>query len=240
MKVGFDLSILRHPYAGTARYAEELLLAMKGGAEPGDRLVAYRGWPRIARGHRWLRFVNLASDLSWAGLGIPSLVLRDRLKVWYSPSNIIPPLLWRPAVVTIHDVNFLLQPDAYERGYARYATAMIGRSARRARHVMTDSEFSRQQLMRAFGIPPERISVVYPGLDHALAKIAAPEPVRDCPRDTRCTWARRSRTRTSVSCWMPGISSRPPACPSSWREHRDAITPRSWIEQADRHSPTAL
>ena len=181
MKVGFDLSILRHPYAGTARYAEELLLAMKGGAEPGDQLVAYRAWPRFARGHRWLRLVNLAADLGWTGLAIPGLVLRDRLSVWYSPSNIIPPLLWRPAVVTIHDVNFLLQPDAYERGYVRYATAMIGRSARRARHVVTQSEFSRQQLMRAFGIPPERITVVYPGLDHALAAIAVPEPMPGLP-----------------------------------------------------------
>jgi glycosyltransferase involved in cell wall biosynthesis len=182
VKLGFDLSILRHPYGGTARYAEELLLAMKRRSGPGDQLVAYRGWPRFARGHRWLRFLNLAADLTWTGLGIPCLVVRDRLSVWYSPSNIIPPLLYRPAVVTIHDVNFLLQPDAYAQGYVRYATKMMGRSARQARHVITDSEFSRQQLMRAFGIPPERVSVVYPGLDHALAAKAVPEPVQDLPK----------------------------------------------------------
>ena len=154
VRLGFDLSILRHPYGGTARYAEELLLAMRGAGASGDQLVAYRGWRRFARGHRWLRFVNLAGDLTWTGLGIPGLVLRDRLTIWYSPSNIIPPLLPRPAVVTIHDVNFLLQPEAYEGGYARYAKAMVGRSARRARHVITDSEFSRQQLIRVFKSRP--------------------------------------------------------------------------------------
>ncbi len=181
MRLGFDLSILRHPYGGTARYAEELLLAMERASASADRVKTYRGWPRIARGHRWWRFANLAADLTWMGLVIPGLVLRDRLSVWYSPSNIIPPFISRPAVVTIHDVNFLLQPDAYERGYVRYATAMVGRSARRARRVITVSEFSRQQLVRAFGIPVEKVSVVYPGLDHALAAKALPEPVPGLP-----------------------------------------------------------
>jgi glycosyltransferase involved in cell wall biosynthesis len=181
LRLGFDVSIQRHPYGGTARYAEELLLAMRGKALPGDQLFAYRGWRRLARGHRWLRFANLAADLSWLGLGIPALALRDRLNVWYSPSNILPPLLPRPAVVTIHDVNFLLQPEAYERGYVRYATAMVGRSARRACRVITDSEFSRRQLIRAFRVPDEKVSVVYPGLDHALTRRAAPESVPGLP-----------------------------------------------------------
>ena len=181
MRLGYDLSILRHPYGGTARYAEELLVAMQRSARPGDRLNAYRGLRRFPRGHRWLRFVNLAADLAWTGLGIPGLVLRDGLDIWYSPSNIVPPILTRPAVVTIHDVNFLLQPDAYERGYVRYATAMVGRSARQARHVITDSQFSRQELIRAFVVPAERISVVYPGLDHALTAKSAPEPVMGLP-----------------------------------------------------------
>jgi glycosyltransferase involved in cell wall biosynthesis len=181
VRLGFDVSILRHPYGGTARYGEELLLAMRGKVAPGDQLFEYRGWRRLARGHRWLRFANLTADLTWLGLGIPALVLRDRLNLWYSPSNILPPLLPRPAVVTIHDVNLLLQPEAYDRGYVRYATAMVGRSARRARQVITDSEFSRQQLIRAFRVPDEKVSVVYPGLDHALTRRAAPEPVPGLP-----------------------------------------------------------
>ena len=182
MRLGFDLSILRHPYAGTARYAEELLAAMTAVCRPADALITASGWRRVRRGHRVLRVVNLASDLVWTNVGVPATALRRDVDVWYAPSNIIPAVLYRPSIVTIHDVNFLLQPDAYDRGYARYAEVMFRMSARRAAHVITHSEFSRSQIMHAFGLPVDRVSVVYPGLDHALAANVLAEPVPRLPK----------------------------------------------------------
>lgn len=181
MKLGFDLGILRHPYSGTARYAEELLGAMTAVRRPSDAVIVAPGWRRLHRGHRLLRVVNLASDLAWTTIGVPAVVLRQRIDVWYSPSNVIPPLLKCPSIVTIHDVNFLLQPDTYDRGYARYAEVMFRMSALRAAHVITDSEFSRGHLMQAFGVPGDRVSVVYPGLDHTLSARASAAPVQGLP-----------------------------------------------------------
>ncbi len=181
MRLGFDLSILRHPYGGTARYAEELLAAMTATCRPDDALTIHRGWRRLRRGHWLLRYANLASDMAWTTTGVPAIALHQHLDTWYSPSNIIPPVLHRPAIVTIHDVNFLLQPDAYDRGYARYAEAMFRMSARRAARVITDSDFSRDQLIDAFGVPRDRVVVVYPGLDHALTAKAHPTPVLGLP-----------------------------------------------------------
>lgn len=181
MRLGFDLSIMRHPYGGTARYAEELFAAMNAVTDPADSLFAHGGWPRLARGHRVLRFLNLVSDLAWTTMGIPVAVRRGHAEVWFSPSNVIPPLLQCPSIVTIHDVNFLLDPDGYDRGYARYAEVMFKMSARRASHVVTDSEFSRGQLISAFGLPNDQVSVVYPGVDHASAVTVPPEPIPGLP-----------------------------------------------------------
>ena len=143
MRLGFDLSILRHPYGGTARYAEELLAAMSATCPPGSEVTTAAGWPRLRRGHRVLRVANLASDLAWTSVGAPATALRRGVDIWYSPSNIVPPFAWRPSIVTIHDVNFLLDPGAYDRGYARYAEVLFRMSAQRAAHVITVSEFSR-------------------------------------------------------------------------------------------------
>jgi glycosyltransferase involved in cell wall biosynthesis len=173
MRLGYDLSILRHPYGGTARYAVELLNAMEATRGQRDDIAVDRAWRRSGRGHRIRRYLNLGRDLGWLAVGIPVTVLRRGIDVWYSPSNIISPTLRRPAIVTIHDVNFLLQPDAYDRSYARYAEIMYRRSAGHAWHVVTDSEFSRSQIISALGIEPGRISVLYPGLDHA-SKQATP------------------------------------------------------------------
>lgn len=181
MRLGFDLSILRHPYSGTARYAEELVAAMTSVCRPDDEVITARGWRRLRRGHRVLRVVNLASDLAWTTVGAPATALRRDVDVWYSPANIVPPFLGCPSVVTIHDVNFLLHPDAYDRGYARYAERMFRMSARRAAHVITDSEFSRGYLVQRFGVSGDRVSVVYPGLDHVLAATASPTPVPGLP-----------------------------------------------------------
>lgn len=183
---------------------------MEKGSAPTDRLKTYRGWRRFRRGHRWLRFANLSADLAWLGAGIPALLLRDRLDVWYSPSNVIPPWSPRPAVVTIHDVNFLLQPDAYDHGYVRYATAMVGQSARRARHVITDSEFSRAELVRAFGISLEKVSVVYPGLDHALAAKSEPEPLPGLP-ERYALYVGQTEPHKNVGLLLAAWEAAPPA-----------------------------
>src|SRR5674476_661805 len=136
MRLGFDLSILRYPYAGTARYAEELLAAMTAVCRPADVVITAPGWRRLRRGHRVLRVVNLASDLAWTTVGVPAIALLRDVDVWYSPANIVPPLNACPSIVTIHDVNFLLNPGAYDRGYARYAEVLFLMSARRATHVI--------------------------------------------------------------------------------------------------------
>ena len=114
-------------------------------------------------------------------IGTPVAAARRRADVWYSPSNIVPSLLPCPAVVTIHDVNFRDPQAAYDRRYARYAELMFGRSARHAAHVITVSEYSRRQILAAFGIPGERVTVVYPGIDHRGLSDVAATPVDALP-----------------------------------------------------------
>ena len=49
VRLGFDRSIVRHPYGGTTRYAEELLAAMV--AQRGsDLILESAGWPRRPAG----------------------------------------------------------------------------------------------------------------------------------------------------------------------------------------------
>lgn len=210
MRLGFDLSILRHPYGGTARYAEELLAAMTAACQPTDAIIAHRGWRRLGRGHKLLRSLNLVSDLARTTLGVPLVVLSQRVDVWYSPSNIVPTVLQRPEIVTIHDVNFLLHPDAYDRGYARYAEVMFRRSARHAEHVFTSSEFSRSQLVSAFGISDHRVSVVYPGIDHALAARAPAEPVSGLP-ERYALYVGQTEPHKNIGLLLDVWQSAPPA-----------------------------
>ena len=128
----FELSVLRHPQTGTARYARELLMAMRTRQRPDDSIDTTAGFPRARRGHPIVRYANAAADLLWLTAASRVVYLRRGADVWYSPANILPfgPLLH--SVVTIHDVSFLIVPETFDGRYRSWATAMFRRSARRA------------------------------------------------------------------------------------------------------------
>jgi glycosyltransferase involved in cell wall biosynthesis len=71
------------------------------------------------------------------------------------------PLLGRvPIVVTVHDVSFLEHPEYFtlvRRSQLRYTVAQTVKHAAR---VLTVSEFSRDAILRAYDIPPAKVSVI--------------------------------------------------------------------------------
>jgi glycosyltransferase involved in cell wall biosynthesis len=181
IRVGVDMSILRHPPAGTARYSVELLASMESMAAPSETLIPVAGLPRGGRGHRFRRYLNLASDLIWWSTGAAATCAAKRMDVWFSPANTLPLALPRAQVVTIHDANFLIDPDAYDRGYRAYAERMFRHSAAHADRILTDSLWSARQLEALLGAPAERIAVAYPGLEHSLRVAPAQRDPADPP-----------------------------------------------------------
>jgi alpha-1,3-rhamnosyl/mannosyltransferase len=73
-----------------------------------------------------------------------------------------------PAVVTIHDaVPFRFpDPDPKRR---RHQQAPFLRSVQTASHFIAVSNFGRDELAQVFGLPPERIEVIYHGVDPAFS-----------------------------------------------------------------------
>ena len=164
MRLAYDLSVLRHPPAGTSRYATQLLAALRT-ARPDEQIDEARGWPRRSRAGGGWRAVNLASDIGWLTIGANAHAAKGRSDLWFSPANVLPLALPRPMVVTIHDAN-VLSDIGYDRAYATYARWIHARSGRRARSVIADSEHARTHLIDAYGLDPDRVVVAYPGIDH--------------------------------------------------------------------------
>ena len=93
-----------------------------------------------------------------------------------------------PLVTTIHhpitwdrDIALAHAPDWKHRLLIRRwhnFLRMQGRVARRLRHIVTVSKSSRRDICSAFRIPPERVHVVYNGIDTEVFR-PAPEVARD-------------------------------------------------------------
>ena len=82
----------------------------------------------------------------------------------YSPANLAP-VASRRNVVVIHDLAALRHPEWYSKPYVAYHHAVLPTIAKRARLVITVSEFSRRELAQLLDLDPAHIAVVPGGVD---------------------------------------------------------------------------
>ena len=100
-------------------------------------------------------------------------------EIVYCPA-MLGPLRSRRNVVCIHDAASVRHPEWYSRAYASYQRRMLPKLARRARLVITVSEFARSEVVEVLGADSERVEVVrsgvsdafHPGADAAAARAA--------------------------------------------------------------------
>lgn len=102
-----------------------------------------------------------------------------RAALVYSPANLAP-LLGPGNVVVLHDVAALRHAEAYSRGYVAYQRRLLPVLARRARLVITVSEFSRGELAEVLGLDPAEIVVISEGVEDRFTPAARDrlEPAR--------------------------------------------------------------
>lgn len=109
--------------------------------------------------------------------GILAAALRkDHPDVLFAPGYTAPILHGIPTVLVIHDVSFLAHPEWFGRREALRRRLVVRLSARRARSVLTVSDFSRDEIVDRIGLPAARVRVIRHGL-------TAPRPVAAVPRE---------------------------------------------------------
>jgi glycosyltransferase involved in cell wall biosynthesis len=115
----------------------------------------------------------------WEQAALPLSARNARLI--YCPAN-LGPLVSGRTVVVIHDTAALRHPEWYSPLYARYQRLILPVLARHAVRVITDSQFSRAEVVDRLEVPLERVSVVPLGVDERFSPDADPEPARNAHR----------------------------------------------------------
>ena len=162
LRIAFDGRTLTSPAGGVRRYVTELFAAMHAAAPEVE--VTAVGALAPATAPRGIRHVaggmSLPTNLGWSATGLPLGLRRARCDVFHAPAYTAP--LWggRPLVVTVHDVSYARHPEWYPYRIDPVRQAFYRASARRADRVLTDSSFSRDEIVAAFDIDPARIDVV--------------------------------------------------------------------------------
>jgi glycosyltransferase involved in cell wall biosynthesis len=159
--VGIDARAAARPeLGGVERWARELAVRLPE-LRPGGYAVL-RPPPRLVHraGHAWEQLV------------LPARAARMRALL--CPANLAP-VASGNAVVVIHDAAALRHAGWYSRSYAAWQRLVLPLIARRARRVITVSEFARAELADLLHVDA---TVVPGGVDGRFTPDADPEPAR--------------------------------------------------------------
>jgi glycosyltransferase involved in cell wall biosynthesis len=174
MSLYLDISAAVHRRAGLGRYAESLARALadrvpdrlaffynaENGIEP---LKGLEGTPAqtVALGYKPWRMLVWLGQL--AGTGFNRLVPGARL--FHATEHLLLPLHGIPTVLTVHDLIFRQLPQHHKRLNRWYLNLTMPLYCRRASRIIAVSEAARRDLIAAYGVPSEKITVIYEAAD---------------------------------------------------------------------------
>ncbi|MCS7222001.1 MAG: glycosyltransferase family 1 protein [Anaerolineae bacterium] len=186
-RVGLNAQLLSlsetYRSAGIHRYIWHLLQALPAAA-PGWQLMAFVGdrrfRPPLGLQTRYARWPTASpwARILWEQAIQPWLAWRERLHLLHALAYVAPLVVHCPTVVTVHDLSFVRYPEAFRPLNRLYLRVMTRRSVFQARRVIADSCSTRDDLVRLWGVPVDRISVVPIGVADEYRPASAVEAER--------------------------------------------------------------
>ena len=95
----------------------------------------------------------------WEQLDLPAYLKKNDNPLLLNLCNTAP-LFYKNKIVTIHDISFK-KGNWHSKSFKAFYNVMIPRILKNSVHVITVSEFSKRDIMEAFGIAENKISVIY-------------------------------------------------------------------------------
>jgi len=181
MRIAFDMQpLFDDEKTGVGYYGDELARGLIK-ANPGSKFVlnyfAFRNAPqkrgkaeKYAAGNTEFcecrffpaRFYRLLSAL----LPMPySLFFRNNADLTHFFNYIVPPFVKGKAAVTIHDMVLRRFPETMSFKTRKMLELNLAKTIRRADLVLTDSEFSKKEILHFYNCAEGKIEVIYAGVD---------------------------------------------------------------------------
>ncbi|MGH9752280.1 MAG: glycosyltransferase family 4 protein [Blastocatellia bacterium] len=173
MHIGIDAHAIGARQAGNETYIRGLIKSL---AEiDGDNLYTIY-LANAAAAAQWREnFTNRYKNFTVRLLPPPTPLVRVPVYLTYElfrrPVDVLhvqftaPPFCRVPVVASIHDLSFERMPETFTRRGSFQLKLTVRWTAKKAARVATISEFSRQDLLNIYKLPPEKVVVTYCGVE---------------------------------------------------------------------------
>ena len=103
----------------------------------------------------------------WENINLPFYIFKLKPKIFYSENYSIPFVLPRNlrVIATVHDIIWHLFPQYFSVATLKLAICRLKRTISRADVIIADSNNTREDLIKYFKCPTQKIEVLYSGID---------------------------------------------------------------------------
>ena len=120
-----------------------------------------------------IRVLPGTGGTAWEQWTLARALAADRPDVLFAPGYSAPLTAPCPTAVAIHDVSFAAHPEWFSAREGLRRRTLTAWSARRARVILTISEFSKREIVARLAQRPDRVRVIYLGTRQPAAPPAS-------------------------------------------------------------------
>ncbi len=196
MRIGIDARMCGPQQGGLGRYIEQLIIHLL-------KIDSQNEYVLFLRQENWdnlqiinYKFKKVLADIHWYSwkeqLLLTKIIKKEKIDLMHFPHWNVPLFYNDPFIVTIHDLLLLHYPtrEASTLGPISYwfknktYRAVLKHAVNKARHIITPSEFTKQDVHKTLNIPLEKITATHlapfnhPG---ANKQSATPQPPLPTP-----------------------------------------------------------
>ena len=103
---------------------------------------------------------------------------KPRPDIFFTPGHYAPRFSPVPTVISILDLAFLKFPQFFKPAVLAQLKSWTSYSVKQARHIFAISEHTKQDIISAYAVNPDKITVTYPGVHPRFRKSDSPDQIK--------------------------------------------------------------
>lgn len=169
MIIGIDANEANLPQkVGVGQYAFNLLWEIYNQDQKNTYYIFLKNLPReeLPKSRKNWHYLVFGPQKLWTKIALPLYLYTrsPKLNLFYSFNHYSPSFSPFPCIPTIHDIGYLQDPSQFTKKDFYQLKNWTEASLKKAFHIMAVSQFTKNELIKTYQIPSEKISIIYNGV----------------------------------------------------------------------------
>lgn len=150
---------LLHRITGVERYAREILLELDKIIQSGEIEMAIPPNIKDIPDYKNIKVTKVGrlNNRLWEHISFPIYVLKNHA-ISLNLCNVAP--LLAPGIVCMHDMKIKAHPEYFSWKFRLWYELLFKNAAKRAKKIITVSEFSKKEIIKYYGVDKSKITVI--------------------------------------------------------------------------------